>query len=135
MTPTTAILFLARIARHRGIRTFSFIIFLLLVLRRDRALQKRADAVRRSILNARTISHGHHLKPVHGMEERLEQNLESFFQQISGLRNHHPAPAARTIQRSTLAERLRLRYPQVKKPRCPLGPPTWPNAKCLRWTK
>jgi ceramide glucosyltransferase len=129
MTPTTAVLFWRVLLGIAAVGLFSSAIFLLLVLAAAR-FKKRAGAARRSILNAAddlppvTI-----LKPVHGMEERLEQNLESFFQQdypnfeiIIGARSADD-PAV------TLAERLRLRYPQVKSRIVLSGPPTWPNAK------
>jgi len=115
---------------------FSSSIFLLLVLIATARFKKRADAARRSVLNAMndlppvTI-----LKPVHGMEERLEQNLESFFQQdypnfeiIIGARGADDPAVA-------LAERLRLRYPQVKCRIVLSGPPTWPNAKVFTLDK
>jgi ceramide glucosyltransferase len=69
------------------------------------------------------------LKPVHGMEARLEENLESFFRQdypdfevIIGARSEGD-PAI------VLAEELRQRYPQVKSRIVISGPPPWPNAK------
>lgn len=68
-------------------------------------------------------------KPVHGMEARLEENLESFFQQdypdfeiIIGARSADD-PAI------VLAERLGQRYPQVNSRIVTSGPPLWPNAK------
>ena len=68
-------------------------------------------------------------KPVHGMEARLEQNLESFFQQdypdfeiIIGARSADD-PAI------ILSEKLRQRYPQIKSRIVASGPPPWPNAK------
>jgi ceramide glucosyltransferase len=68
-------------------------------------------------------------KPVHGMEARLEQNLQSFFQQdypdfeiIIGARSADDPALA-------LAERLRQRYPHVKSRIVISGPPPWPNAK------
>jgi len=74
-------------------------------------------------------------KPVHGMEERLEQNLESFFQQdypdyeiIIGARSEED-PA---IQ---LAEQLRRQYPRVKSRIVISGPPEWPNAKVFTLDK
>jgi ceramide glucosyltransferase len=130
MTPTTAVLFWRVLLGIATVGLFSSSIFLLLVLIASARFKKRADAARRSILNdaddlpAVTI-----LKPVHGMEERLEQNLESFFQQdypnveiIIGARSADDPAVA-------LAERLRLRYPQVKSSIVLSGPPTWPNAK------
>src|SRR6266487_20521 len=74
-------------------------------------------------------------KPVHGMEERLEENLESFFRQdypdyeiIIGARaSNDPA--------ILVAERLRMRYPQVKSRILISGPPPWPNAKVFTLDK
>ena len=75
------------------------------------------------------------LKPVHGMEERLERNLESFFQQdypdyeiIIGARSAED-PAIK------LAEMLQARYPQVKSRIVISGPPEWPNAKVFTLDK
>ncbi|HUK86855.1 MAG TPA: bacteriohopanetetrol glucosamine biosynthesis glycosyltransferase HpnI [Terriglobales bacterium] len=69
------------------------------------------------------------LKPVHGMEPRLEQNLESFFLQdypefeiIFGAR-HHDDPALQVV------ERLRQRYPRVPVRVVLAGEPQRPNAK------
>jgi ceramide glucosyltransferase len=74
-------------------------------------------------------------KPVHGKEERLEQNLESFFQQdypdyeiIIGARNAND-PAI------VLAEELRCRYPERKCRIVISGPPEWPNAKVFTLDK
>jgi len=74
-------------------------------------------------------------KPLHGMEERLERNLESFFQQdypvyeiIIGARNANDAAIKVT-------ERLRARYPQVKSRIVISGPPEWPNAKVFTLDK
>ena len=69
------------------------------------------------------------LKPVHGMEARLEENLESFFQQdypdfeiMIGARSADDPALA-------VAEKLRHRYPKVKSRIVISGPPPWPNAK------
>jgi ceramide glucosyltransferase len=68
-------------------------------------------------------------KPAHGMEARLEENLESFFQQdypdfevIIGARSADD-PAI------VVAEKLRQRYPQIRSRVVTSGPPLWPNAK------
>jgi ceramide glucosyltransferase len=74
-------------------------------------------------------------KPVHGMEERLEENLESFFQQdypnyeiiIGARRADDPAVE--------IAEQLRRRYREVKCRIVISGPPTWPNAKVFTLDK
>jgi ceramide glucosyltransferase len=75
------------------------------------------------------------LKPIHGMEEQLEQNLASFFEQdypdfeiILGARDaKNPA--------LEVAERVRARYPQVRSRVVLSGPPTWPNAKVFSLQK
>jgi ceramide glucosyltransferase len=75
------------------------------------------------------------LKPVHGMEPRLRQNVESFFQQnypnfeiVFGARSpENPAVA--------LVQELRQRYPQVKSRIVFSGHPSWPNAKVFSLDK
>ena len=69
------------------------------------------------------------LKPVHGMEPRLEENLESFFRQdypnyeLIFCARHAHDPAL------LLAERLSAKYPNVKVKILTCGEPKWPNAK------
>ena len=122
-----------------GIAVFGLIcstIFLVLVLIAAARFKKRADAGRLSVLNyAGDLPPVTILKPMHGMEERLEQNLESFFQQdypdfeiILGARSADDPALA-------LADQLRLRYPQVKSCIVISGPPTWPNAKVFTLSK
>src|SRR4051812_8755651 len=74
-------------------------------------------------------------KPVHGMEERLEENLESFFQQdypnydiIIGARSEDD-PAI------LLAKNIGQRYPRGKSRIVASGPPEWPNAKVFTLDK
>lgn len=93
-------------------------------LRRAKAARIRAAEVRLSDLPAVTL-----LKPVHGSEPRLEENLESFFRQdypdfeiIFGARDADNA-ALRVV------ERLKAKYPQVKARVVLSGEPEWPNAK------
>ena len=69
------------------------------------------------------------LKPVHGMEPHLEENLESFFRQnyprfeiVFGAR-HEDDPALEVVQR------LRRRYPDVPVRIVLAGEPERPNAK------
>ena len=68
-------------------------------------------------------------KPLHGMELRLEENLESFFQQ------DYPAfeiiIGARDAQNPALqvAETIARKYPEISSRVVISGPPTWPNAK------
>jgi ceramide glucosyltransferase len=75
------------------------------------------------------------LKPVHGQEDQLEANLESFFQQdyphyeiIFGARDTEN-PAAQ------VAERLRKKYSNVPSKLILSGPPEWPNAKVFSLEK
>ena len=105
---------------------FLFMVLAAAVRYRRRARQARAAVatVPQSSLPRVTV-----LKPVHGMEPRLEQNLESFFQQdypdfeiIFGAREADNA----ALQ---VAERVRARYPHVKSRIVLSGMPTWPNAK------
>src|SRR5438094_9767512 len=85
---------------------------------------RSANAVPESALPPVTL-----LKPVHGMEPRLRENLESFFRQnypdfeiIFGARSADNAAL-------TVAEELRVLYPNVKCRIVLSCPPTWPNAK------
>jgi ceramide glucosyltransferase len=75
------------------------------------------------------------LKPIHGMEAELEQNLESFFQQ--DYPDYEIIFGARDAENPALkiAERVRSRYPQVKSQVVLSGPPTWPNAKVFSLQK
>jgi len=98
--------------------------------RRARQALAAASGIPKTLLPPVTI-----LKPLHGMEAELEQNLESFFQQdypdyemIFGARDAgNPA-----LQ---IAERVRSRYPHVKSRVVLSGPPTWPNAKVFSLQK
>jgi ceramide glucosyltransferase len=115
---------------------FSSSIFLLLVLIAAARFKKRADAAGRSIFNVATdLPPVTILKPVHGMEERLEQNLESFFQQ--DYPNFEIIIGARSVDDPAvaLAEKLRLRYPQVNSRVVISGAPAWPNAKVFTLDK
>jgi ceramide glucosyltransferase len=74
-------------------------------------------------------------KPIHGMEEQLEANLESFFQQdypdyeiIFGVRDMQN-PAAR------IAAEICARYPKIPSRIVVSGPPIWPNAKVFALDK
>jgi ceramide glucosyltransferase len=95
-----------------------------------RAAEAAASATPASMLPPVTI-----LKPVHGVEEQLAANLESFFQQdypvyevIFGVRDAAD-PAAR------VAEEIRARYPQIPSRMIVSGPPAWPNAKVFSLDK
>lgn len=71
------------------------------------------------------------LKPLHGMEPHLRENIESFFRQsypdfeiVFGARAADN-PALRVV------EEIRQRYPQVKCRTVLSGQPSWPNAKAF----
>jgi ceramide glucosyltransferase len=97
---------------------------------RARAARAAATAVSPTSLPPVTI-----FKPVHGMEEQLAANLESFFQQdypdyevIFGARDADN-PAAK------IAEEIRARYPRIPSRMIISGPPEWPNAKVFSLDK
>src|SRR5579862_4611954 len=75
------------------------------------------------------------LKPVHGLEPRLEETLESFFRQeypnfeiIFGARREDDASLS-------VIAKLRARYPQVRARVVISGEPSWPNAKVFSLAK
>jgi len=117
--------------------SFSSTVYLVLTLiatarylRLARAAQAAASATPASSLPPVTI-----FKPVHGMEEQLAANLESFLQQdypayevIFGVRDMDN-PAAR------IAEEVRTRYPHIPSRIIVSGPPAWPNAKVFSLDK
>ncbi|HEX3739976.1 MAG TPA: glycosyltransferase [Terriglobales bacterium] len=74
-------------------------------------------------------------KPVHGMEEHLEENLESFFQQ--DYPNYEMIIGARTADDPAilLAKKIAQRYPRIKTRLLASGPPEWPNAKVFTLDK
>ncbi len=111
--------------------TLSSTVFLGMVLvaawryrRLAQAARNNANSIPDSALPPVTI-----LKPVHGMEPRLAENLESFFQQ--DYPEFEILFGAREADNAALrvAEQVRQRYPQVKSRLVLSGLPTWPNAK------
>ncbi len=118
-----------------GILSSSVFLFLVIIAtirfkRRSQSQQQNAVSIPSDRLPPVTI-----FKPVHGMEERLEQNLESFFQQdypdfeiIIGARSEDD-PAI------ILAEKLCNKYSNVKSRIVVSGPPEWPNAKVFTLDK
>jgi ceramide glucosyltransferase len=75
------------------------------------------------------------LKPVHGMEPRLAENLESFFRQ--DYPNFEIVFGARGADNAALriAEELCRQHPEVKSKIVLSGYPTWPNAKVFSLDK
>jgi ceramide glucosyltransferase len=75
------------------------------------------------------------LKPVHGLEPKLAENLASFFEQqypdfevVIGARDERNAALA-------VAREVCARYPHVPSRIVVSGPPTWPNAKVFSLDK
>ena len=111
-----------------GLSSFGIVsssVFLVLVLIATLQFKKRSVEYRRSALDtpADRLPPVTILKPVHGMEARLEENLESFFWQdypdfeiMIGARNADDPALA-------VAEKLRHRYPKVKSRIVISGPP------------
>ncbi len=95
-----------------------------------RGLRKRALSVALSELPPVTI-----LKPLHGMEPRLEENLESFFRQ--DYPDFTIVFGARSCEDRALAvvDRLQAKYPQVRTRIVVSGNPSWPNAKVYSLSK
>lgn len=75
------------------------------------------------------------LKPVHGMEPKLFENLESFFKQ--DYPEFEIVIGARDAENAALqvAQRVREKYPNVASRVVLSGPPSWPNAKVFSLDK
>ena len=123
-----------------GLTAFGLVssfVFLFLAIIAAIRFKRRSESQRRVVLSFSSdqLPPVTIFKPVHGMEERLEENLESFFQQdypdyeiIIGARSEKD-PAI------LLAEKIRRRYPQVNSRIVISGPPEWPNAKVFTLDK
>jgi len=110
--------------------TASSTIYLFMVLVGAFRFHQEAKSARKRVLGLQSpLPPVTIFKPVHGMELRLEENLESFFQQ------DYPAfeiiIGARDAQNPALqvAERVARRYPAIPSRIIVSGPPEWPNAK------
>jgi ceramide glucosyltransferase len=134
MVMETALKLALAVAAIGTVSSTIFLIMTLVAALRYRKLVPRARAevlaVPRDSLPPVTI-----LKPIHGMEARLEENLESFFEQ--DYPDFEIIFGARDVQNPALevAERVRARYPHVKSRVVLSGPPTWPNAKVFSLQK
>lgn len=75
------------------------------------------------------------LKPVHGLEPKLAENLASFFEQ--DYPNFEIVIGARDAGNSALgvAREICARYPHIPSRIVLSGPPTWPNAKAFSLDK
>jgi ceramide glucosyltransferase len=95
-----------------------------------RAAKEESESVPESSLPAVSV-----LKPVHGMEPHLSENLESFFRQ--NYPNFEIIIGARDSNNAALqvAQQVRARYPRVKSMVVLSGPPAWPSAKVFSLDK
>ena len=98
--------------------------------RRARAAGQLARAIDSSILPAVSI-----LKPLHGLEERLEPNLETFF--LQDYPEFEIVFGARSADNDALpvVAELRRKYPHVNVKIVLSGEPVWPNAKVFSLEK
>jgi ceramide glucosyltransferase len=116
--------------------TASSTIYLLMVLVGALRFHRAAVAGRRLALSLQSFLPPVSIfKPVHGMEFRLEENLESFFQQ------DYPAfeiiLGARDAENPALlvARKVADKFPHIRSQIVISGPPTWPNAKVFSLSK
>jgi ceramide glucosyltransferase len=107
-------------------------VYLILVL--EGARRFRRDSQRQAV-NFTSLPPVTVLKPLHGLEPRLERNLESFFLQdypdfelIFGARDAND-PSLKIV------ETLRFKHPRVKSSIVLSGEPEYPNAKVFALTK
>jgi ceramide glucosyltransferase len=117
--------------------TVSSTVFLVMVVvaavryrRLARAAKEKSESVPDSSLPPVSV-----LKPVHGMEPHLAENLESFFRQ--NYPNFEVIIGARDSCNAALqvAQQVRARYPHVKSKVVLSGPPAWPSAKVFSLDK
>jgi ceramide glucosyltransferase len=99
-------------------------------VRKEARARARACAIPDSALPPVTV-----LKPVHGAEPRLAENLESFF--LQDYPNFEIILGARDEKNAALgiAEQVRQRHPEVKSQVILSGPPAWPSAKIFSLDK
>jgi len=123
-----------------GISAFGIVsstIFVGLVLVAALRFKRSSERYRRLIANSgrQSLPPVSIFKPVHGMEERLEQNLASFFEQ--DYPDYEVIIGARSADDPAimLAQNLQRRYPNVKSRIVISGPPEWPNAKVFTLEK
>jgi len=112
-----------------GLLTSSAYLAMVLVAARRFRRANRVAAAAQTASPPQALSPVTLLKPLHGMEPHLRQNLESFFQQdypayeiVFGVRNAND-PALAVVRE------LAARYPGVVVRTILSGDPAWPNAK------
>jgi ceramide glucosyltransferase len=109
--------------------TIASAVFLVMVLTAARRFTARIRERRRSAPPLVVHPGVTMLKPIHGLEPRMEQNLEGYFRLnysdyeiVFGCRGHEDPGLS-------IVEKLRARYPNVKVRIVFSGEPQWPNAK------
>jgi ceramide glucosyltransferase len=115
--------------------SISSTVFLFLVLAAASRFRRIARPARYQVAPPPSLPFVSLMKPVHGMEPRLRQNLESFFRQ--DYPNYEIVFGARSPENSAVAivQELREQYPQVKSRIIFSGHPSWPNAKVFSLDK
>lgn len=109
--------------------TLASSVFLAMVMAAARRFQERLAERRGSLAPLTTAPGVTMLKPIHGLEPRMEENLEGYFR--LDYPNYEIVFGCRGAEDAALAmvERLRGRFPQVKVRIVFSGEPLWPNAK------
>jgi ceramide glucosyltransferase len=137
MTVSLTLLFWRALLALAAFGLVSSFVFLLLAIIAAVRFKRRSASERRHALSfpADRLPPVTIFKPVHGMEERLEENLESFFQQ--DYPNYEIIIGARSEDDPAiiLAKNIALRYPQIQSRFVASGPPEWPNAKVFTLDK
>jgi ceramide glucosyltransferase len=116
--------------------TASSTIYLLMVLVGAFRFHQEAKSARKRVLSLQSaLPPVTIFKPVHGMELRLEENLESFFQQ--DYPNFEIIIGARDAENAALrvAQAVAKKYPHVPSRIIISGPPALPNAKVFSLSK
>ncbi|MFI5072608.1 MAG: glycosyltransferase [Terriglobales bacterium] len=116
--------------------TASSTIYLIMVLVGAFRFHREAKSARKRVLSLQSaLPPVTIFKPVHGMELRLEENLDSFFQQ--DYPNFEIVIGARDAENAALrvAQTVAKKYPHVPSRIIISGPPTWPNAKVFSLSK
>lgn len=119
------------------IGTLSSSVFLGMVIvaaQRYKRISEREEQAARAVLDSE-LPPVSVLKPVHGVEPRLAENLASFFEQ--DYPNFEVVIGARDAENSALAvaREVCARYPHIPSRIVLSGTPTWPNAKAFSLEK
>ena len=137
MTTSSAEIFWCALLGLAAFGLVSSFVFLLLAILATVRFKRRSAFEQQTALSfpAEQLPPVTILKPVHGMEARLEENLESFFQQ--DYPNYEIIIGARSEDDPAiiLAKKIAARYPHVRTRTVASGPPEYPNAKVFTLDK